>query len=81
MKFRVLSLLLLAIFSVSCTTKNSNKADKLTAGNDPLIFPEEDHFKSIRQITFGGDNAEAYWSFNDQQLVFQSNNKESQRTL
>ena len=75
MKFRVLSLLLLAIFSVSCTTKNSNKADKLTAGNDPLIFPEEVHFKSIRQITFGGDNAEAYWSFNDQQLVFQSNNK------
>ena len=75
MKFRVLSLLLLSIFSVSCTTKNSNKADKLTAGNDPLIFPEEVHFKSIRQITFGGDNAEAYWSFNDQQLVFQSNNK------
>ena len=42
---------------------------------DSLIFTEENHFKSIRQITFGGDNAEAYWSFDDKQIVFQSNNK------
>ena len=28
----------------------------------------------MRQLTFGGDNAEAYWSFNDKMLVFQSNN-------
>ncbi len=44
------------------------------AVNDSLIYPEEVHFKSIRQVTFGGDNAEAYWSFDDKQLVFQSNN-------
>ena len=43
---------------------------------DTLIYPEEVHFKSIRQVTFGGDNAEAYWSFDDKQLVFQSNNAE-----
>ena len=42
---------------------------------DSLIFPEESHFKSIRQITFDGDNAEAYWSFDDKQIIFQSNNK------
>ena len=59
MKFRVLSLLLITIFSVSCTYTNSRKTDKLVAGNDSLIFDEEVHFKSIRQITFGGDNAEA----------------------
>ena len=76
MKFRVLSLLLIIIFSMSCTNTNSKKTDKLVAGNDSLIFAEEVHFKSIRQITFGGDNAEAYWSFDDQQLIFQSNNKE-----
>ena len=75
MKFRVLSLLLITIFSVSCTNTNSKKSAKLVAGNDSLIFAEEVHFKSIRQITFGGDNAEAYWSFDDQQLIFQSNNK------
>jgi len=46
------------------------------ATNDSLIFPEEKHFKAIKQITFGGDNAEAYWSFDDKQIVFQSNYKE-----
>ncbi|MEL0202367.1 MAG: hypothetical protein VW892_06970, partial [Flavobacteriaceae bacterium] len=39
-----------------------------------LIYPEEVHFASLKQITFGGDNAEAYWSFDDQQIIFQSNN-------
>ncbi|MBT8270139.1 MAG: PD40 domain-containing protein [Bacteroidia bacterium] len=39
-----------------------------------LIYPEEKHFKSLRQVTFGGDNAEAYWSFDDKQIIFQSNN-------
>ena len=29
----------------------------------------------MQQITFGGDNAEAYWSFDDKQIIFQSNNK------
>lgn len=44
--------------------------------DNPLIYPEEKHFKNMRQVTFGGDNAEAYWSFDDKQLVFQSNYKE-----
>lgn len=44
--------------------------------NDTLIFSEEKHFKNIRQVTFGGDNAEAYWSFDDSKLVFQSNYKD-----
>ncbi|MGW8124155.1 TolB family protein [Roseivirga echinicomitans] len=28
--------------------------------------------KNIKQLTFGGNNAEAYWSFDDKYLVFQS---------
>lgn len=35
----------------------------------------EKHFKNIRQLTFGGDNAEAYFSFKGDQLIFQSNYK------
>jgi TolB protein len=38
---------------------------------DSLLYAEEVHFKNIRQLTFGGDNAEAYWSYDGQQLVFQ----------
>jgi Tol biopolymer transport system component len=39
--------------------------------SDTLLYPEETHFKNIRQLTFGGDNAEAYWSFDGKQMVFQ----------
>ena len=35
----------------------------------------EKHLKNIKQLTFGGDNAEAYWSFDSKKLTFQSNFK------
>ena len=35
----------------------------------------EKHLKNLTQLTFGGDNAEAYWSWNNKNLTFQSNNK------
>lgn len=43
--------------------------------NDSLRYPQEVHLKNLRQLTFGGDNAEAYWSFNGKMVSFQSNNK------
>jgi TolB protein len=39
-----------------------------------LRYPDEKHFSNVYQLTFGGDNAEAYWSFDNKKLVFQSNN-------
>ena len=41
-----------------------------------LTYPGEVHLKNVRQLTFGGDNAEAYWSFSGKSLVFQANYKE-----
>jgi len=44
---------------------------------DPAAKPApqpEKHLRNIRQLTFGGDNAEAYWSPNSKWLTFQSNN-------
>jgi Tol biopolymer transport system component len=38
---------------------------------DSLQYSAESHFKNIRQLTFGGDNAEAYFSFDGKWLVFQ----------
>lgn len=35
-------------------------------------FPGERHLKNIRQLTFGGENAEAYFSPDGQWLVFQA---------
>lgn len=36
---------------------------------------KEPHLKNLKQLTFGGDNAEAYWSYDNTHLTFQSNNK------
>jgi Tol biopolymer transport system component len=71
-----------ALFILLIHCKTDTKKDiqveerptSLMAGSDTLIYKGEKHFKSIRQITFGGDNAEAYWSFDDKKMIFQSNN-------
>jgi Tol biopolymer transport system component len=34
--------------------------------------PEERHLTDIRQLTFGGENAEAYWSPDGRKLIFQA---------
>ena len=39
---------------------------------DSLIRPGETHFAPMWQLTFGGQNAEAYWSGDGRKLVFQS---------
>ena len=40
-----------------------------------LLYPGEKHFKNLKQLTFGGDNAEAYFSFDNKDLVFQATNE------
>lgn len=42
------------------------------AASDNLLFPGEKHFKNLRQLTFGGENAEAYFSADGKKLIFQS---------
>lgn len=42
-----------------------------TANSDSLRYPDETHLRNIQQLTFGGDNAEAYWSYDGKKLVFQ----------
>jgi len=37
-----------------------------------LNYPGEDHLKNIKQLTFGGENAEAYFSADGKNLIFQS---------
>ena len=38
---------------------------------DSLIFPGEKHFRHLRQLTFDGENAEAYFSADGKHLIFQ----------
>ncbi|MCB9678978.1 MAG: PD40 domain-containing protein [Alphaproteobacteria bacterium] len=38
---------------------------------DALLKPEEKHLADLRQLTFGGENAEAYWSPDGKKLIYQ----------
>ena len=40
-----------------------------------LYAGEEKHLSNVKQLTFGGDNAEAYFSFSGQKISFQATNK------
>ena len=39
---------------------------------DSLLLPTEKHLRNLKQLTFGGENAEAYFSSDGKQLIFQS---------
>jgi Tol biopolymer transport system component len=58
------------LFTASTQKKNYDSS------TDTLRFSGENHLRNIRQLTYGGNNAEAYWSFDDKQLSFQSDWKE-----
>ena len=45
---------------------SAGEADKDVAGEP--AFPEETRLKNIRQLTFGGQNAEAYFSHDAREL-------------
>lgn len=42
-----------------------------SSADSALLHPNEKYFSNIRQLTFGGDNAEAYFSFDNKQLILQ----------
>lgn len=46
------------------------------AESKSLGTPQEKHLRNIRQLTFGGENAEAYFSADGKKLIFQSTRDE-----
>src|SRR5687768_1973581 len=67
----ILAILVIASFrnATPLTTQHSRLST-----HDTILYPEETHFKNIQQLTFGGDNAEAYWSFDGKYIIFQRTN-------
>ncbi len=43
---------------------------------DPSKHPEESHLSHIVQLSTGGENAEAYWSFDGSKLIYQAHEGE-----
>ena len=62
---RFLIVLFIIIFSVN-----------IFAQNNQLQTQGEKHLQNIKQLTFGGENAEAYFSFDGKRLIFQSKRDE-----
>jgi len=48
----------------------------LVRAQDPIPSPhtktQEAHLQNLKQLTFGGQNAEAYFSYDGSKLIFQS---------
>jgi TolB protein len=61
------------LVSFNAMNRPSAPATVATFG-DTILYPDETHFKNVQQLTFGGDNAEAYWSFDSKYIVFQRTN-------
>jgi TolB protein len=57
--------LLLLVLGPSMVSSQSKPADE-------LLLPNEKHLRNLKQLTFGGENAEAYFSSDGKQLIFQS---------
>lgn len=72
--YKGLALFAVLVLAASTLISFKNGTDHVTA-EDTLHYPEEKHFRNIRQLTFGGDNAEAYWSYDGKYLVFQRTNQ------
>jgi TolB protein len=74
---KIFPLLVLALIIVTAFT-SFKSISKFTINNslltDTLLYPEEKHFKNLQQLTFGGDNAEAYFSFDGKWIIFQRTN-------
>ncbi|MBT6816035.1 MAG: hypothetical protein HOA49_06490 [Flavobacteriales bacterium] len=67
----------LCVLLVSCGQKKPIKiseAESKDIKKSNTHDPKEKHLQNIKQLTFGGDNAEAYFSFDDTRLVFQLKN-------
>src|SRR5829696_7331220 len=60
---------------VSCNQQPQETATEQPQPKDTLLYEGEKHLSNIRQLTFSGDNAEAYFSSDGKKIVFQARNK------
>lgn len=65
----ILTLLSITVF-ISALISGGKTADLQTLHGPST--PGEKHLRNIKQLTFGGENAEAYFSADGKQLIFQS---------
>jgi len=60
-----------ALLAVACAAPRPPASAPPPAAVEHAL-PGERHLRNVRQLTFGGENAEAYFRFDGQELVFQA---------
>ncbi len=68
--FRQISAVLVIVALAACAT--SNPKAPASPVSPAVAVQGERHLRNIRQLTFGGENAEAYFSFDGTRIIFQS---------
>src|SRR5438270_13555135 len=63
----ITSLLLLGFLCVLC-----GGIEPAQTQTSDLALPQEKHLRNVKQLTVGGENAEAYFSADGKKLIFQS---------
>jgi TolB protein len=73
------ALLLLFLADVVRIATRAQTPSAHPTGDENILLPQErKHLRSVHQLTFGGENAEAYFSADDKQLIFQGHSGEDQ---
>ena len=71
MKFLLTLPFISLFFLFNATKKSGNSSVPAAVVSDTVHFEGENHFANVRQLTFGGDNAEAYFSFDGKYIIYQ----------
>ena len=71
-------LLILILFVCSFLNFTAPESNSTQKSSDTLILEGEVHFKNMKMLTQRGENAEAYFSFDNARLVFQSRSGDMQ---
>lgn len=66
--------LFISFLNAKAVEPDTNKTSASTPPANMMLYPQEKHLKNIKQLTFGGDNAEAYFSFDNSMITFQATN-------
>jgi len=72
MKFMTLAVLIAALITGCGQKTEQTQTQTATYPDTPTIPAGETHFANLKQLTFGGQNAEAYFSYDATELIFQS---------
>ncbi|MDH5326782.1 MAG: hypothetical protein OEZ68_13745 [Gammaproteobacteria bacterium] len=72
MKYSVVLGLVVILLTATACKQSIRETVTPSPQGDALALPQENHFNSLKQLTFGGQNAEAYFSYDGSKLIFQS---------